>query len=116
MNLQSVEQKLLLLAPLFVVGGSIIANLFAWDVKWQVPLIHVVHYVLLSMVIEIRDHQARPTHRPPDPHVRLSSPHRATSTRPPTCRRPGTLRRRQGARVRQAAAPGAAPSSPVSGP
>ncbi|MFI1676346.1 hypothetical protein [Streptomyces sp. NPDC020607] len=57
-NLQSVEQKLLLLALLFVVGGSIVANLFAWDVKWQIPLIHAALYVLLSVVIEIRDGQA----------------------------------------------------------
>ncbi|MFC8670926.1 hypothetical protein [Streptomyces sp. NPDC057199] len=56
-NLQSVEQKLLLLALLFVIGGSIVANLFAWDVKWQIPLIYAVLYVLLSGVIEIRDHQ-----------------------------------------------------------
>jgi hypothetical protein len=56
-NLQSVEQRLLLLALLFVVGGSIVANLFAWDVKWQIPLIYAVLYILLSIVIEIRDRQ-----------------------------------------------------------
>lgn len=57
-NLQSVEQKLLLLALLFVTGGSIVANLFAWDVKWQIPLIYAVLYVLLSIAVEIRDRQA----------------------------------------------------------
>lgn len=57
-NLQSVEQKLLLLALLFVIGGSIVANLFAWDVKWQIPLIYAVLYVLLSVVVEVRDRQA----------------------------------------------------------
>ncbi|TXS52518.1 hypothetical protein EAO75_08330 [Streptomyces sp. uw30] len=67
-SLQSVEQKLLLLALLFVMGGSIVANLFAWDVKWQIPLIYAVLYVLLSVVIEIRDRQT-PT---PSTHFRTS--------------------------------------------
>lgn len=57
-NLQSIEQKLLLLALLFVIGGSIAANLFAWDVKWQIPLIYAVLYVLLSVVVDIRNRQA----------------------------------------------------------
>ena len=57
-NLQSVEQKLLLLALLFVAGGSIAANLFGWDVQWQIPLIYAVLYVLLSVTLEIRDQQA----------------------------------------------------------
>jgi len=67
-NLQSVEQKLLLLALLLMIGGSIVANLFAWDVKWQVPLIYAVLYVLLSVVIEVRDRQT-PT---PSTHYRTS--------------------------------------------
>ncbi|KUN16348.1 hypothetical protein AQJ23_45260 [Streptomyces antibioticus] len=60
-NLQSIAQKLLLIALLFVIGGSIVANLFAWDVKWQIPLIYAVLYVLLSVVVEIRDRQAPTT-------------------------------------------------------
>lgn len=60
-SMESIEQRLLFIALLFVIGGSVAANLFSWDVKWQVPLIYAVLYVLLSVVLEVRNHQVPPT-------------------------------------------------------
>jgi len=56
-DVQSLERKALLISLPVVVGGSILANLLAWDVKWQIPLIFAALYIVLSLLMEIRDNQ-----------------------------------------------------------
>jgi hypothetical protein len=58
-DVKSVERKALLIALPVVVGGSIMANVVTWDVKWQIPFVFVALYLILSVALEIRENQVR---------------------------------------------------------
>ncbi len=60
-DLRSLEQRALFVALLFVVAGSVVANVFAWDAKWQIPLIYAALYAILAVALEIRENQTPPT-------------------------------------------------------
>jgi Family of unknown function (DUF6879) len=60
LNLQKIEHRVMLAILPAVVAGSIVANILSWDVKWQIPLIFTVLYVILTVAVEIRENQARP--------------------------------------------------------